>query len=139
MLLRFAIFLVGVVHSLCWILRALLFLSTSLFILIVQPYKKHYMDVLDALLLALLGFLILLVVTLKFVLPSANETLPLIFVVACGVPQLALLLSVMSRSGCLSNAEYCNVLYTQLNATVTITVAVTDINLCCSKHHTVFT
>jgi len=97
LLLRFAIFLVSVVHNLCWILHALLFLSTSLFILIVQPYKKHYMDVLDALLLALLGFLVLLVVTLKFVLPSANETLPLIFVVACGVPQLALLLSVTYR------------------------------------------
>ena len=53
--------------------------------------------VMDALLLALLGFLILLVVTLKFVLPSANETLPLIFVVACGVPQLALLLNVTYR------------------------------------------
>ena len=67
-------------------------------ILIVQPYKKWYMNVLDALLLALLGFLTLLIVTFEFLLPSSrDETLPIIFMIACGLPQLVLLLSVSYR------------------------------------------
>ena len=72
-------------------------LSLSILILIVQPYKKSYMNVFDGLLLALLGLLTLLVVTFEFLLPSANETLPLIIVIACGFPQLVLLLSVAYR------------------------------------------
>ena len=55
------------------------------------------MNVFDGLLLALLGLLTLLVVTFEFLLPSANETLPLIIVIACGFPQLVLLLSVTYR------------------------------------------
>ena len=67
-------------------------------ILIVQPYEKRYMNVLDALLLALLGFLTLLIVTFEFLLPSSrDETLPIIFMIACGLPQLVLLLSVSYR------------------------------------------
>ena len=59
-----------------------------------RPYKKSYVNVLDGLLLALLGFLILLLVTFLYILPSANETLPLLMVIVCGVPQVVLLLSV---------------------------------------------
>jgi len=67
-----------------------MFLSLSMFILIVQPYKKSYMNVLDSLLLALVGFLTLLLITFKYLLPSdRSETLPL--------PQLVLLLSVTYR------------------------------------------
>ena len=56
------------------------------------------MNVLDALLLALLGFLTLLIVTFEFLLPSSrDETLPIIFMIACGLPQLVLLLSVSYR------------------------------------------
>jgi len=77
-----------------WLLRALMFLSLSILTLILRPYKKSYMNVLDGLLLALLGFLILLLVTFLYILPSANETLPLLMVIVCGVPQLVLLLSV---------------------------------------------
>ena len=65
-------------------------------IVIVQPYKKRYMHVLDALLLSLLGFL--LIVTFEFLLPtSRDETLPIMFMIACGLPQLVLLLSVSYR------------------------------------------
>jgi len=39
-------------------------------------------------------FLTLLIVTFLYILPSSNETLHLIFVIACGFPQLVLLLSV---------------------------------------------
>ena len=69
----------------------------SLLVLSVQPYKKSYMNVIDGLLLALLGVLSLLLITLEYLLPSANETLPLIFVIACGLPQLVFVLSVTCR------------------------------------------
>ena len=62
-----------------------------------QPYKKCYMNVLDSLLLALLGFLILLIFAIQFLLPSSDEALPLIVVTACAVPQVVLLLSVTYR------------------------------------------
>ena len=42
-----------------WLQRTLMFLSLSMFTLIVQPYKNCYMNVLDALFLALLGLLTL--------------------------------------------------------------------------------
>jgi len=80
-----------------WLLRTVMFLSLSILILIVQPYKKSYMNALDGLLLSLLGFLTLLIVKFEFLLPSANEILPVIFMIACGVPQLLLLLSVTYR------------------------------------------
>jgi len=73
-------------------------LSLSMLILIVQPYKKSHINVLDGLLLGLLGALMFLIVTFEFLLPSSrNETLPIIFVIACGFPQLVLLLSVSYR------------------------------------------
>ena len=52
------------------------------------------MNVMDGLLLVAMGFLTLLIVTFLYILPSSNETLHLIFVIACGFPQLVLLLSV---------------------------------------------
>ena len=76
---------------------ATMFLGLSTFILIVQPYKKNYMNVLDGLLLGLLGFLSLLLITFQYLLPSRNETLPLIYVITCSLPQLALLLSITYR------------------------------------------
>ena len=85
------------VEQIGWLLRVLIFLSLSILIIIVQPYKKRYMNVLDGLLLALMGFLTLLLVTFLYILPSSNETLPLMFVTACGFPQLVLLLSVSYR------------------------------------------
>jgi len=38
-----------------------------------------------------------LIVTFLYIQPSASESLPLIFVIACGLPQLVLLLSVTYR------------------------------------------
>ena len=55
------------------------------------------MNVIDGLLLALLGVLSLLFITFEYLLPSANETLPLIILIACGLPQLVLVLSVTCR------------------------------------------
>ena len=56
------------------------------------------MNVLDALLLGLMSTLIPLNKTFEFLLPSSgNETLPYIFVITSGYPQLFLLLSVTYR------------------------------------------
>ena len=97
MLFRVVLVIVNYRNRIGWLLSALMFLSLSTLIIIVQPYKKRYMNVLDGLLLALMGFLTLLLVTFLYILPSSNETLPLIFVIACSFPQLVLLLSVTYR------------------------------------------
>ena len=99
MLLRYVVLLVNyrMLPQIGWLLRALMFLSLSTLILAVQPYKKSYMNVIDGLLLALSGVLSLLFITLEYLLPSANETLPLIIVIACGFPQLVFVLSVTCR------------------------------------------
>jgi len=82
-----------------WLLRALMFLSLSILILIVQPYKKSYMNVLDSLLLALLGFLTLLIVTFQYfsIVTDGHEIQAIMFVMLCGFPQLILVLSVIYR------------------------------------------
>ena len=70
-----------------WLLHVLIFLTLSILTLILQPYKKSYMNVLDGLILGPLGALTLLIMTFEFLLPSSrNETLPIIFVIACGFP-----------------------------------------------------
>ena len=56
LLLRFVLIVVNIDHELGWLLRALMLLSLSILTLIVQPYKKSHMNVLDGLLLAVLGF-----------------------------------------------------------------------------------
>jgi len=96
MLFRVLVVLVDyhVVNQVGWLLRTLVCLSLSTFILIVQPYRRRYMNVMDGLLLVAMGFLTLLIVTFLYILPSSNETLHLIFVIACGFPQFVLLLSV---------------------------------------------
>ena len=97
MLFRFVVVIVTdhILHHMDWLLHALMVLSLSMLTKILQPYKKSYMNVLDGLLLALVRFLTLLIETFEFLLPSSrNETLPVIFVIACGFPQLVLLLSV---------------------------------------------
>jgi len=96
LLFRF-ILIYHMVHQTGWLLRTVLILSLSILILAVQPYKKSYMNLLDGLLLALMGFLTLLIVTFLYIQSSSSESLPLMFVVACGVPQLVLVLSVTYR------------------------------------------
>jgi len=96
MLLHFVVVIVSyyIVNQGCWLLYALMFKSLFILILIVQPYKKSYMSVLDGLLLALMGLLTLLNVTFQYLLPTANEILLLIFVITTGFLQLVLLLTV---------------------------------------------
>jgi len=77
-----------------WLMNAVVCLSLSILILIAQPYRKKYMNMLDGLLLALIGSLTLLIVIFQFLLPSANEAMPFMIVIACSFAQLVLLLSV---------------------------------------------
>jgi len=82
------------VNQYAWLLCALMFLSLSILVLIVQPYKKGYMNVVDRLLLAELGFLTVLIATFLYTPPSGNEKLVLLMVIAFSFPQLILLLTV---------------------------------------------
>jgi len=71
-----------------------------MFILIVQPYKKSYLNVLDGLLLALLGVVTLLLVTFQYlnnIITDGNEALALILLIICSLPQFILLLNVTYR------------------------------------------
>ena len=95
MLFRFVVLVNGFKGG--WLVLSLMFLGLSMFTFIVQPYKKSYMSALDGLLLALLGFLALLIISFQYYLPSANQTLPLLIIIACSIPQLVLLLSVTYR------------------------------------------
>jgi len=96
LLLRFVLIIVNIDHELGWLLRALMLLSLSILTLIVQPYKKSYMNVLDGLLLAVLGLLVLLLIT--FLQNSRGiKALPLILVIICGFPQFVFLLIVTYR------------------------------------------
>ena len=99
MLLRYVLLLLNyrMVPQIGWLLRTLLLLSLSMLILALQPYKKSYMNLLDSLLIALLGVLSLSLITFQYLLPSANETLLLIIPITCGLPQLVLVLSVTYR------------------------------------------
>ena len=96
-LLLIASFKIGNITG--WLLRALMFLSLSILILIVKPYKKSYMNVLDGLLLALLEFLTLLIVTFQYfsIVTDGHEIQAIMFVILCGFPQLILVLSVIYR------------------------------------------
>ena len=96
MLFRFALVIANYysVNQYAWLLSALMFLSLSILILIVQPYKKGYMNVADGLLLVELGFLAVLIATFLYTPPSGNEKLALLMVIAFSFPQLVLLLTV---------------------------------------------
>jgi len=99
MLFRIAVVIVNYfsVKQYPWLLCTFIFLSLSTLILIVQPYKKGFMNVVDGLLLAVLGFLTLLIATFLYNPATSNQTLALIIVIVCGLPQLVLLLSVTYR------------------------------------------
>ena len=75
MLFRFALVIANYysVNQYAWLLSALMFLSLSILVLIVQPYKKGYMNVADGLLLVELGFLAVLIATFLYTPPSGSE------------------------------------------------------------------
>ena len=80
-------------HYLVYFFRGLLFLGFSLFTAIVQPYKKQYMNTMEALLMANLGLLALLYTALKqFIDFHSPEymVLSVVFVIVASIPQLVL-------------------------------------------------
>ena len=73
--------------------RSISFFGLALFITVVQPYKKQYMNTVDALLMANLGLLALLYTALKqFIHFHSLEymILRVVFIVMASIPQLVL-------------------------------------------------
>ena len=89
-----------VLHYLLYFIRGVTFFGVALFIAIVQPYKKQYMNTVDALLMANLGLLAFLLMALKH-LVHFNSPGYLLLSVACvivaSIPQLALGLILMYK------------------------------------------
>jgi len=89
----------GETHSslaLAWFLRAIVTIATSLFIATVRPYERNYMNVLESLILALLGLLSLLMLAYQYLLPSeAHLLLPYLIITLISIPQLVLILYIL--------------------------------------------
>ena len=82
--------------ALAWLLRAIVSLATSLLIGIARPYKRNYMNVLESLMLALIGLLSLLILAYQYLLPTeANLLLPYLILTLISIPQLVLILYVL--------------------------------------------
>ena len=80
-------------HYLVYFFRGLLCLGLALFTAIVQPYKKQYMNTMEALLMANFGLLALLYTALKqFIDFHSLEymVLSVVFVIVASIPQLVL-------------------------------------------------
>ena len=104
MLIRIIIVIANyhVADQIGWLLHALMFLSLSILILIVHAALQEKLH-------ECVGWFItssiwvsdtttlVLVITFHFLLPSSNETLPLVIMIACGFPQLVLLLIVTTE------------------------------------------
>ena len=83
--------------ALAWFLRAILTIATSLFIATVRPYKRNYMNVLESLMLALLGLVSLLMLAYQYLLPSETHLLllPYLITTLISIPQLVLILYIL--------------------------------------------
>ena len=82
--------------ELAWLLRAIISLGTSLFIAIARPYKRNYMNVLESLMLALLGLVSLLILAYQYVSPSEAHLLLLYLILTLiSIPQLVLILYIL--------------------------------------------
>ena len=91
---------IGLPSSLIYLVRGLIFFGLALFTAIVQPYKKQYMNTVDALLMANLGLLALLLTALKYLVPVQSVgfvVLCAIFVTVVSIPQVGLAVFVIFR------------------------------------------
>ena len=80
-------------HYLVYFFRSISFFGLALFIAIVQPYQKQYMNTVDALLMANLGLLALLYTALKHFIHFHSleyAVLSVVFVIMASIPQLVL-------------------------------------------------
>ena len=83
----------NVAFSLIYFTRGFLFFGLALFTAIVQPYKKQYMNTVDALLMANLGLLAFLFTALKYLVPFHSEDFSVIWVIlliVTSIPQIVL-------------------------------------------------
>ena len=78
--------------ALGWFSRAIITIATSLFIATARPYKRNYMNILESLMLALLGLVSLLILAYLYLFPSGeNLLLPYLIITFVSIPQLVLM------------------------------------------------
>ena len=79
-----------------WLLGATIIIAASLLIAIARPYKGDYMNVLESLMLALLGLVSLLILAYLYLFPSGeNLLLPYLIITFVSIPQLVLILYIL--------------------------------------------
>ena len=82
--------------ALGWLLRIMVTMATAFLIAIARPYKRNYMNVLESLMLALLGLVSLLMLAYQYLLPSeAHLLLPYLITTLISIPQLVLILYIL--------------------------------------------
>jgi len=76
-----------------WFLHAIITIATSLVIATARPYKRNYMNILESLMLALVGLLSLLILAYQYLLPADTHLLlPYLIITFASIPQLVLAL-----------------------------------------------
>jgi len=79
-----------------WFLSGIFITASSLFVAIARPYKRNYMNVLESLILSLLGLLPLLILAYDYQLPSDTDLLvPYLILTFASIPQLVLTLYIL--------------------------------------------
>ena len=92
--------------SLIYLARGVIFFGLALFTAIVQPYKKQYMNTVDALLMANLGLLSFLYTALKYLVPPQSMEFTVLHttcIIVVGIPQLALTMVVVFKFLAMAN------------------------------------
>ena len=83
-------------YAVGWLLSAIIITAASLLIATARPYKRNYMNVLESLMLALLGLLSLLILAYEYLLPPETHLLlPYLILTLISIPQLVLILYVL--------------------------------------------
>ena len=103
MMVRIAITTAGITGSsnshgigMGWFSSGIFIIASSLFVAIARPYKRNYMNVLESLMLSLLGLLPLLILAYDYQLPSDTDLLvPYLILTFASIPQLVLTLYIL--------------------------------------------
>ena len=79
-----------------WLLSVIIIVAAAMLIAIARPYKRNYMNVLESLMLILLGLVLLLILAYQYLLPSeAHLLLPYLITTLISIPQLVLILYIV--------------------------------------------
>jgi len=83
-------------YAMGWLLSVIIIVAAAMLIVIARPYKRNYMNVLESLMLALLGLVSLLILAYLYLLPSeAPLLLPYLITTLISIPQLVLILYIV--------------------------------------------